>query len=154
VLIPLGKKYSFRAAYVKSRNEHDPHLTPHGLFRSLEPGFHKHAFQFMKEFGPLLIEAENRLLGEPLWINLAEFWNRHARFVKVAKLWEERFDPDKLSADWTAMGEQHEKLNADGTAALGYIPDPALGFVRLCPTLAWELEGYERESLHSHSFLR
>jgi hypothetical protein len=155
VLIPLGKKYSFRAAYVKARNEHDPHLSPHGLFRSLEPGCHKHAFQFMKEFGPLFINAPNRLPGEPLWMSLAEFWKRHARFVAVAKLWEDRFDPDKLSADWTAMREQHEELNAGGAAPLGYIPDSTYGFVRLCPRLPWELgEGHELESLQSHGFLR
>jgi hypothetical protein len=154
VLIPLGKKYSFREAYVKARNEHDPDLSPHGLFRSLEPGCHKHAFQFMKEFGPLFINAPNRLLGEPLWISLAEFWNRHARFVTVAKLWEDRFDPDKLSADWTAIGEQHEKLNAAGAAPLGYIPDSTHGFVRLCPKLPWERDGHELELLQSHSFLR
>jgi hypothetical protein len=154
VLIPLGKKYSFREAYVKARNGHDPQISPHGLFRILEPGFHKHAFQFMKEFGPLFIDAPNRLPGEPLWINLAEFWSRHARFVAVAKLWEDRFDPEKLSAAWTAIGEQHEKLDAGGAAPLGYIPDPKYDFVRLCPRLPWEREGHELASRQSHSFLR
>jgi hypothetical protein len=154
VLIPLSRKYSFRAAYVKARNEHDPYLSPHGMFRYLDPGYHKHSFQFMKEFGPLFINAPNRLPGEPLWVSLSEFWNRHARFVAVAKLWEDRFDADKLSADWTAMGEQHEKLNAGGAAPLGYIPDSTYGFVRLCPRLPWEREGHELESLQSHSFLR
>jgi hypothetical protein len=154
VLIRLGKKYSFRAAYANARKEHDPHLSPHGLFRSLEPGFHKHAFQFMNEFGPLFINAPNHLPGEPLWISLSDFWNRHARYVAVAKLWEDRFDRGKLIADWTAMGKQHEKLNAGGAAPLGYIPDSTLGFVRLCPRLPWEREGYELELLQSHSFSR
>jgi len=154
VLIFLGKKYDFRAGYAKARKEHDPHLSPHGLFRGLETGFHKHAFQFMKEFGPLFINEPNRLPGEPLWISLSEFWNRHARFEAVAKLWEDRFDPDKLSADWTAMGEQHEKLNAGGAAPLGYIPDSTYGFVRLCSKLPWEREGHELEALHLPNSLR
>lgn len=154
VLIFLGRKYNFRAGYAKARKEHDPHLSPHGLFRNLEPGFHKHAFQFMKEFGPLFINAPNRLPLEPLWISLSDFWNRHARYVAMAKLWEDRFDPDKLIADWTAMGEQHEKLNAGGTAPLGYIPDSTYGSVRLCSKLPWEREGYELEALHLPNVLR
>lgn len=154
VLIPLGNRYSFRAAYAKARNVHDPYLSPHGMFRSLEAGYHMHAFQFMRDFGPLYINAPNRMPGENLWISLSDFWGRHARFVAVAKLWEDRFDPDKLSAHWTAMAEQHETLNASGAAPLGYIPDPTYKFVRLCPPLPWELGGGDLESRHSHSFQR
>jgi hypothetical protein len=154
VLIPLGGKYSFRAAYLEARTSRDPHFSPHGLFRGLEPGFHKHAFQFMQKFGPLFIDASTRLRGEAVWMSLSDFWKRHARFVAVAKLWEDRFDSEKLRVDWTAMGEQHETLNAGGIAPLGYIPDPRHGFIRLCPSLPWEREGHELEVFNSHSFLR
>ncbi len=99
-LVPLGQEYDYRQAYFESRKAGDPYLSPHGLFRRLEPGYHRHAFEFMQKFGTLFIHSTTRFRGESLWVNLSDFWNRHARFVAVAKLWEDRFDPSKLVADW------------------------------------------------------
>lgn len=130
VLVSLGKAYNYRSAYAKARERRDPQLSPHGLFRHLRPSYHKHAFQFMQEFGPLFIESTRRT-GDSWWLSLTDFWDRHARFVAVAKLWEDRFDPDKLRGHWASLCEHHERLGRAGTAPLGHIPDPVHKFIPL-----------------------
>lgn len=154
VLIELGEPYNYRLAYSKSRQKRDPLLSPHGLFRILEPNYHKHAFQFMQQFGPLFIDASTRLAGENVWVKLDDFWDRHARFVAVAKLWEDRFDPEKLRADWISMEEQIERLNRGGLAPLGYIPDPTYEYIRVCPKLPWDRQQHGRNAPRSNSYLR
>ena len=154
VLIELGNPYNYRLEYSKARQKRDPQLSPHGLFRQLEPDYHKHAFQFMQQFGPLFIDAPTRLPSETLRVRLGDFWDRHARFVAVAKLWEDRFDPEKLRADWGSMAEQHERLNRGGPAPLGNIPGPPHKYVRVCPKLPWERESYEKDVLRSNDYLR
>jgi hypothetical protein len=153
-LVPLGQKYDYRQAYFESRKAGDPYLSPHGLFRRLEPGYHRHAFEFMQKFGALFIHSTTRFRGESLLVSLSDFWNRHARFVAVAKLWEDRFDPGKLVTDWADMGERHEQLDRSAAAPLGYIPDTTYKYLRLCPKLPWELQPDEQEMLHSPNVLR
>ena len=154
VLIGLGGKYNYRLAYSTSREKRDPYQSPHGLFRSLEAGYHVHAFQFMKQFGPLFINTDTRLPGESWWISLSDFWKRQARFVAIAELWEDRFDTDKLRAHWSFIGEHHEKLNQGGAAPLGYIPDEKNGHIRLCSMLPWEMPLHIKELLDSDRFLQ
>lgn len=154
VLLQLGSPYNYRTAYHQALDKRDPYLSPHGQFRLLEPDFHKHAFQFMQQFGPLFIDTETRLPSESLWVNLSDFWDKHARFVAVSKLWEERFDPEKLRANWEAIGGQHERLDNAAAAPLGHIPDPKHGHVRLCPSLPWEWDTHEQASFASSDHLR
>jgi hypothetical protein len=142
VMIPLGERYDFRHAYLESRESRDPYLSPHGSFRHLESGYHLHAFQFMQEFGPLFIEPDTRLRGATWWIRLSDFWDRHARFVAVAKLWEDRFQPEKLLDHWTYIGANHELLDRAGAAPLGCIPDQKYKHFRICPSMPWEWEPY------------
>ena len=145
VMIALGERYDFRRAYLESRQSRDPYLSPHGSFRHLEPGYHFHAFQFMQEFGPLFIESDTRLRGDTWWLNLSDFWDRHARFVAVAKLWEDRFQPEKLRDHWTYIGANHELLDRAGEAQLGYIPDLKYKYIRICPPMPWEWEPFKWE---------
>jgi len=137
VLVSLGGAYSYHEAYATARKKRDPHLGPHGLFRRLQSDYHKHAFQFMRQFGPLSIDSPTRFRGDSWWLNLTDFWDRHARFVAVAKLWEDRFDPRKLHEHWAALQEQHEKLDRAGAAPLGYIPDPIHKFIPFCQ-MPWQ----------------
>jgi hypothetical protein len=139
VLISLGDPYNYRSAYAKAREKRDPYLSPHGFFRNLEAGYHKHALQFMQQFGPLFIESSTRFRGDSWWLSLADFWDRHARFVAVSQLWEDRFDPDKLRVHWASLGEQHERLDRAGAAPLGYIPDPIHKFIQL-HRMPWHLK--------------
>jgi hypothetical protein len=139
VLVSLGDSYNYHSAYAKARDRRDPHLSPHGLFRNLEAGYHKHAFQFMQKFGPLFIKSSTRYRGDSWWLSLADFWNRHARFVAVAKLWEDRFDPNKLREHWDSLGEQHQRLDRAGVAPLGYIPDRTQKYIQLY-RMPWQLK--------------
>jgi len=84
----------------------------------------------MREFGPLFIESTTRL-RDSWWLSLTDFWDRHARFVAVVNLWEDRFEPGKLRKHWASLCEQHERLDRAGTAPLGYIPDPVSKFIPL-----------------------
>jgi hypothetical protein len=142
VMIPLGERYDFRRAYLESHESRDPYVSPHGFFRYLEPGYHVHAFQFMQEFGPLFIESDTRLRGTTWWLSLSDFWDRHARYVAVAKLWEDRFQPEKLRDHWTYIGANHELLDTAGAAPLGCIPDLKYKYFRICPSMPWEWEPY------------
>ena len=145
LMIALGERYDFRRAHRESRESHDPYLSPHGFFRHLEPDYHVHAFQFMQKFGPLFIGSDTRTQGDTWWLNLSDFWDRHARFVAVVKLWEDRFQPEKLREHWTYIGANHESLDSAGAAALGYIPDPKYKYIRICPPLPWEWEPFKWE---------
>jgi hypothetical protein len=139
VLVSLGDPYNYHSACAKAREHRDPQLSPHGLFRGLEPDYHKHAFQFMQEFGPLFIESPTRRRGDTWWLSLADFWDRHARFVAVAKLWEDRLEPEKLRKQWAFVSKQHTRLDLAGSAPLGYIPDPIRKYIQL-HRMPWELE--------------
>ena len=60
--------YDYRKEYERARREGDPHLSPHGLFRALENGFHEHAMQFMQQFGPLTWNIGSGSRGETEWV--------------------------------------------------------------------------------------
>jgi len=139
VLVSLGDAYDYHAAYSKARESRDPQLSPHGLFRNLQPSYHKHAFQFMQQFGPLFIESQTRRRGDSWWLSLADFWDRHARFVAAAKLWEGRFDPNKVRENWASLEKDHERLDRAGAAPLGYIPDLTYKYIHL-HRMPWELK--------------
>lgn len=153
VLVGLGDRYSYRAAYTKAREKRDPHLSPHGLFRDLRAGFHKHAFQFMQQFGPLFIDSPTRLAGDSWWLSLADFWDRHARFVAVARLWEDRFDADKLREHWTSIEEHHDRLDRAGDAPLGYIPDLPHKFICF-RTMPWQWDRSQADLFKANASMR
>jgi hypothetical protein len=153
VLIGLGDEYNYHSAYSESRKNRDPYLSPHGLFRHLRAGYHKHAFQFMEQFGPLFIESETRFPGVSWWLSLGDFWDKHARFVAVAKLWEHRLDPEQLRADWVSLEEQHEKLDRAGNAPLGYIPDPIQKYIPLSQ-MPWQCGSDQARLFYTNPSMR
>ncbi len=120
--VAVGERYDFRQDYEKARRERDPHLSPHGLFRVIENGFHHHALQFMQQFGPLTWKPHTLTGGSAEWINLSDFWDKHARFVGVSKLWEKRADVLSLKEAWRWIYERREQINRVGPAPFGYMP--------------------------------
>jgi len=153
VLISLGGEYNYHSAYAKARKNREPQLSPHGLFRNLRAGYHKHAFQFMQQFGPLFIESETRFPGDSWWLSLTDFWDRHARFVAVAKLWEDRLNLNKLREHWASIREQHERLDRAGEAPLGYIPDPIHKYIPFCQ-MPWQGGTYQLETFQANALLQ
>jgi hypothetical protein len=143
--IPIGERYSFRQDYEKARQDRDPLLSPHGLFRTLESGFHCHALQFMQQFGPLTWKSRTLPGRSAEWINLADFWDKHARFVSVSMLWEKRLDIQSLKEAWRWICERREQINRAGPVPFGYMPLWELGKYAPPPEgLLWEREeGFE-----------
>jgi hypothetical protein len=123
VQIPLGERYDYRAEYGRAKLNRDPHLSPHGLFRDLENGRHEHAMQFMQRFGPLIWKITTGRRGDEGWVNLSDFWDRHARFVAVAQLWESRFEPEALKQAWRWIHERLDQVNRVGPAPFGATPN-------------------------------
>jgi hypothetical protein len=120
VNIPIGDRYDYRLEYERARSEGEPHLSPHGLFRALESGFHPHALQFMQHFGPLTWKFHAPRGGE--WVSLSDFWDKHARFVGVSMLWEARSDDQSLKQPWRWIYERRDQINRVGPSPFGYVP--------------------------------
>lgn len=123
IQIQLGEKYDYYKEYRLARKHGDPHLSPHGMFRDLESGRHEHAMQFMQRFGPLTWEIATGRRGEEGWVNLSDFWDRHARFVGVAQLWEHRFDQEGLKEAWRWIYQRLDRINRVGPAGFGAMPN-------------------------------
>jgi hypothetical protein len=143
--ILIGERYEFRQDYEKARRESDPHLSPHGLFRAIENGFHYHALQFMQQFGPLTWKPRTITGRGAEWIRLSDFWDKHARFVGVSMLWEGRSDVQKLKDAWNWIYARRDQIDRVGPAPFGYVPLWELGKYSPPPEeLLWEREeGFE-----------
>ena len=130
ILIEPGERYSIAKVYSDSLKSRDPYECPHGHFRELNHGDHGSALGFLQQFGPLNWFSA-RPPKRPKWIDLSDFWARHARFVAVAMLWENRGDAlgtrkawrhicsclDEISksgypfgAHWLGLAGRHEKF--------------------------------------------
>jgi hypothetical protein len=107
----------------------------------------------MQTFGPLFINSPTRFAGDSWWMNLSDFWDRHARFVAVAKLWEDRFDSVKLHEHWSSLGSQHERLDRAGAAPLGYIPDQIHKYTQFCE-MPWERQSRGLDISYTDGLLR
>jgi hypothetical protein len=151
IQIALGEKYDYRAEYNRARDGGDTHLSPHGMFRDLEDGFHKHALQFMQRFGPLTWTVTTGRRGEEGWVKLSDFWDKYARFVGIVQLWESRFDEDALKQAWRWIHDRLDRINKVPPAAFGAMPnwnfDKYYGFPGRFP---WETEGGIEEGLREH----
>ena len=98
--------------------------------------------QFMQQFGPLTWKLTTGHRGEEGWVSLDDFWNRHARFVGVVRLWESRFDQEALRNSWRWIHERLDRINKVGPAPFGAWPnwnfDRYLEFPRRFP---WDVHG-------------
>jgi hypothetical protein len=154
IQIPLGEKYDYREEYRRARREGDAHLSPHGMFRDLEDGYHEHAMQFMQRFGPLTWRVTTGRPGEEGWVDLSDFWDKHARFVGVSKLWESRFDEEALKGAWRWVYRRLNRIDRVGPARFGAMPnwnfDKYYGFPGRFP---WETDGGIEEGLQYPSLL-
>ena len=148
VQIAIGEKYDYRGEYMRAREKRDPHLSPHGFFLRLENGYHEHAMQFMQQFGPLTWMIGTGRQGEEGWVNLSDFWNRHTRFVGVVKLWDARFEDERLKEAWRWVHERLDRINQVPPAPFGHSLNWNLdkwhGFPGVFP---WKREGGIEEGL-------
>ncbi len=104
------------AAYEQAKAASDGQYSPHTAFIRLNPDDNWSAIDFLNEFGPLELfdfDADGRLRQQLalkdliivprsqegigfdvktrcVWVNLEEFWEKHRRFIAIAKLWEAR----------------------------------------------------------------
>lgn len=122
ICVPVGDRYDYRREYERAKREKDPYLSPHACFRALESGFHYHALQFMQQFGSLTWKPSTLTGRAAEWISLSDFWDKHARFVCVAMLWEGRFDDESLKRAWQCIYERRNQINRVGPAPFGYVP--------------------------------
>jgi hypothetical protein len=125
VMVRIVWKYDMREVRAKALRERDPELAPHVFFCKLAPGNDAMALAFLKEFGPLF---RDDMEGEPVvWIDLNDFWRRHARFCAITRLYEALENCDELRAAVVDMARNVHVLNAVGPADIGWIPDTHAG---------------------------
>ena len=155
VQIALGERYDYRREHERARRKRDPYLSAHGMFRKLDNGFHEHAMRFMDHFGPLTWKVQSGRPGECNWVRLSDFWDRHARFVGVAQLWEARSDHERLKDAWRWIHQRLDQINRVGPAPLGAVANWNLDKYHRYPgRLPWEGYGGPEGSLEEFKSLR
>jgi len=140
VLVELDELYDFRQKFEEAQRERDPEIAPHVRFRRLAPENDAVALGFILECGPLFQDDMTR---KPIvWIDLNDFWRKHARYVAVVRLYETLDDCEKLRNAVVDIAERRQILDAAGPAGLGMIPHSHKNqpFARLVNF--WQLEEY------------
>jgi hypothetical protein len=117
----MGAKYEFRQMFEKAQEQRDPELAPHVRFRRLAPGNAAVALDFIRDFGPLHLTDMTR--NPIVWIDLNDFWRRHARFVAVVRLYEALHDCKGLLQALVDIADNISSLDGVEPAKLGMIPD-------------------------------
>jgi hypothetical protein len=120
VLVQMGKRYDFRAKFDQAQAERDPELAPHVMFLKLSHGNEASALGFIQECGPLFLNDMTR--DAIIWVDLDDFWKRHARFVAVVRLFETMNDCENLRKALIHISENIASLNTAGEQELGMIP--------------------------------
>jgi hypothetical protein len=157
VLVQLDARYEFRQILEKAQLERDPELAPHVRFRKLSPGNDAVALGFIRECGPLFQDDMGR---KPLvWINLNDFWSKHARFVAIARLYESIGDFGSLRDAFVNIVENIKSLDAAGPAELGKIPHthkglPYIRYVVLCESRDYRMVDEDGDPLFDHRTLQ
>jgi hypothetical protein len=140
----MGRRYDFRERFERAFAEREPDLAPHVMFRKLAPGNDAMALGFMKEFGPLSLRDFDHHANE--WVNLNDFWSRHARFVAIVRLYESFDDCEALRNALVDLLGNIELINAVGPARVGCIPDPQKGqpYPEVIPLSMYEPSEYNQ----------
>src|SRR5262249_17518873 len=115
----------------------DPLRAPHGCFRQIGDQNLRHAVDFLAAFGPLELGDE--------WLDLWDFWDKRARFLAGARLWETRDQPEELRNTMRWIRAQLPRIDrADGGefAPRGYVIWAAAGL----RTVSQEHEGSHQVS--------
>jgi hypothetical protein len=104
-------EYDPIAAYELSRKDKDVLLSPHSRLRSMSRSNNFHVIDFVRDFGPLLIDSADFVDGErSFWLSLDDFWSMHARFCLVTKLWESQNDIGNLRSSWRELHARLEEV--------------------------------------------
>lgn len=122
VLLQMGRRYDFRERFEQAYAERDPAIAPHVMFQSLSPGNDAVALEFIKECGPLFLDDFDNQAN--VWVDLNDFWSKHARFRAIVRLYEELEGCETLRVALLSLLGNIESLNAAGPKPIGYIPDP------------------------------
>jgi hypothetical protein len=140
VLMEFGEQYRLREIAETARLHRDPELAPHVAFRKLKHGNNAVALGFLKDFGPLFRDdwSSNALT----WVNLDDFWRKHARFVAVMRLYEAMNDYEQLRDVWLDVARNVAALDKAGPAALGMIPHTQKGIPYLRRAYVYGPEDY------------
>jgi hypothetical protein len=150
VLLRMGKRYDFREKFERAHAERDPELAPHVAFQRLSPGNDAVALGFMQEHGPLcLYDFDHNVI---VWVDLNDFWRKHARFVAIVRLYQEIDDSERLRDALSSLLENIELLNAAGLANIGKIPDPQADqpFSEVIPLSNFKPGEYNSRGLNGH----
>jgi len=142
VRLRMGRLYDIRERFQRAYDEREPDIAPHVMFRTLAPGNDALALGFMKEFGPLYLNDFD--LHTNVLVDLNDFWNKHARFIAVVRLYELFDDCEALRSALADLLGNIELINAAGPAPVGCIPDPQKGqpFPEVIPLSVYEPNEY------------
>jgi hypothetical protein len=157
VLVQMGERYDFREVFEEAQRERDPEIAPHVMFLKLAPENDATALGFIQKCGPLFLDDMTR---KPIvWIDLDDFWRRHARFVAIAGLYEALDDCENLRNAVVDIADKRKILDAAGPAGVGMIPHTHKGlpFIRIVDIL--QPQDYQRPDQHgdptwNHRLLR
>jgi hypothetical protein len=113
IRVTLGEEYDTQASRDLARRRKRPTLAPHAFFRTLARGNHFRAVEFLSKFGPLRFGDSDPELGSgSFWVDLHDFWAKHARFVAVADLWQRRDYGALLREAWRRLYERLDEIHA------------------------------------------
>jgi hypothetical protein len=113
IRVTLNEEYDTQASRDLARRRNRPALAPHGLFRKLAHGNHFQAVEFLSSFGPLRLgESDPNLGSGSFWLDLRDFWAKHARFVATADLWQVRNYGPLLRQAWKRLKERINEIDA------------------------------------------
>jgi hypothetical protein len=157
VLVELGERYNLRDLRLAALEKRDPQLAPHVFFRKLAPGNDAMALAFLKEFGPLFCDNMER--NPVMWIDLNDFWRRHARYAAILRLYESYDDYDLLREVIVDLAANAPTLDQAGDAAIGMIPHTHKGhpFVRtvdLQASDAYKATDEDGDPFYPHQYLK
>jgi hypothetical protein len=157
VLVQMGARYDFRQKFEEAQSERDPEIAPHVMFRRLSPRNDAVALGFIRDCGPLFLDDMTR--NPIVWIDLNDFWRKHARFVAVVRLFETLNDCENLRNAVVDIAERRQILDDAGPAGMGMIPHTHknLPFVRLVDL--WQPQDYrmldqDGDPMYNHQLLR
>ena len=119
----LTREYNVRRTAEIAHGRGDPLLAPHGHFRNLAHGNHKHAVEFLEKFGPLtMTPGQKSMADNAVEVNMPDFWQKHRRFVLTVALYEQRNAPDRLEQAWRELHIHLHEFETEGIFPFGAVP--------------------------------
>jgi hypothetical protein len=153
VLTQLKEAYDFRRLLEEAQSQREPEIAPHIMFRNLHSENDAAAIGFLHECGPLFREDMTR---DPLvWIDLNDFWRKHARFVAITDLYQNFHNFELLRESVLYIVHNIDSLNVAGPATIGEIPGggsriPFLRLVTLSEPYVYRMLDQDGDPMWNH----